>query len=261
MLWREAGAGLICGWRRPGLGLGLGVLGVLLGLGCAKKDEGVWSGVQTCSVGVPPENGDLLVVPPSQSALSGTRFIRTGDGFSLRDFTLGPIGSFSCTAPLVTAHFVTGPSNPLEDLAGAGGASGSASPLLGSQAPIPEGPALAQQRHTIALDPFSCFASDGRIYALDGKGESDLRSAFFSQSFSAWFRADQATLLCTTTFTQETSATAVPDAGIEAFPAADGGNGVVLDTPSEADGTGANAAALDAGSGSDGADVGGAATP
>src|SRR4051812_46041888 len=142
MFAREAARGLVCRWQR-GLGstLGWGCLGLLIGLGCEKKGEGVWSGVQTCSVGVPPENGDLLVVPPSQSALAGTRFIRTGDGFSLRDFTLGPIGSFACTAPLVTAHFVTGPSNPLAGAAGAGGGRGSASPVLGSQAPIPEGPA------------------------------------------------------------------------------------------------------------------------
>ncbi len=161
-------------------------LGVALLLAsCGDQPESVWTGTQTCSVGIPPVgvSGEIAAVqvPVNPDVLA------TADGLSLRDFTLGPIGGFSCLARQVDATFTT-----------------------------TEGPTRG-----ITVGPFQCLAPDGRTYTLTGDGAAEVRAAYFSITFSPWLDLGQAVVVCTTTLRREAAVTpdaaapdaVVPDAG------------------------------------------------
>jgi hypothetical protein len=113
--------------------------------------------------------------------------LATADGFSLRDFTLGPIGGFSCLARQADATFTT-----------------DAGPTRG-----------------ITVGPFDCLAPDGRTYTLTGEGAADVRAAYFSITFSPWLDLGQAIVVCTTTLRRGAIVppdAVVPDAGVIAPP-------------------------------------------
>jgi hypothetical protein len=158
-------------------------------LACADSSASAWVGTQDCSIGIPPEQAQAVEILPVSLPLA-TQITLTGDGFSLRNFTLGPIAGFSCAAvPFqVIARYTE------RDLTQSPGAR----------------PVLARG---IELDPFECRAQDGRTYTLTGTGQADLRSAFLNMTFSAWLSAGQATLTCTTRLLRVTS-----DAGLEPLP-------------------------------------------
>ena len=165
------------------------VLGVALLLAsCGNEPESVWTGAQTCSVGIPPVgvSGEIAAVqvPVNPDVLA------TIDGFSLRDFTLGPIGGFSCLARQVDVTFTT--------------AEGST--------------------RGITVGPFDCLAPDGRTYTLIGDGAADVRAAYFSITFSPWLDLGQAIVVCTTTLRRGAAVASDPvasDAGVAAPPLAD----------------------------------------
>jgi hypothetical protein len=163
-------------WR---LGMALALLR------CGDKPESVWTGAQTCSVGIPPvgvsEEIASVQVPVNPDVLD------TADGFSLRDFTLGPIAGFSCWARQVDVVFTT------DDGLTRG----------------------------IAVGPFDCLAPDGRTYTLIGEGAADVRAAYFSITFSPWLDLGQAIVVCTTTLRRGAAVApdaVVPDAGVTGPP-------------------------------------------
>jgi hypothetical protein len=158
--------------------------------------------VQDCAVGIPPEEQGASIASV-QLPLGEALVTPLGNGFSIRSFTLGPIGaaaaSFSCEAPQVTARFAAEPlgSATFATSAGAGG-------------PV----------RAIELLPFECRGNDGRLYTLDGEGQADRDALFFNQTFSAWLGTERATLVCSTRFQRQLGAAATAaDAGVLAPPA------------------------------------------
>lgn len=175
------------------------VLGIALLAGCGEGESATWVGVQDCAVGIPPQElGASLtsVQLPLREAL----VTPLGNGFSIRNFTLGPVGAasalFSCDAPQVTARFAAEPVSADGTFAAAGGG----------------GPVRA-----IEIVPFECRGADGRSYTLEGEGQSDQDALFFNQTFSAWLGAERATLVCSTRFQRQLGAAAT-DAGVMAPP-------------------------------------------
>ena len=158
-------------------------------LACGNSASSTWVATQECTVGIPPEQAPPAAIPPVTLPLAA-QISYTGNGFSLRNFTIGPIAGFSCEAvPFeVIARYTD------RDL---------------TQTPEHR-PVLAR---AIALDPFDCRAADGRHYMLTGTGQADQRFAFINMTFSAWLAAGEATLHCTTRI-----GLAPPDAGVEALP-------------------------------------------
>lgn len=162
--------------------------------GCGEGESVSWVGVQDCAVGIPPESGSGAAFASVQLPLTEALVTPLGSGFSIRNFTLGPIGaqpaSFSCEALQVTARFV-----PASQSAGQSTGQGRALELL----------------------PFECRGSDGRISLLDGEGQGSDDAFFFNQTFVAWLGAERATLVCSTRF-QRQLAGASPDAGLPLTP-------------------------------------------
>jgi hypothetical protein len=169
--------------RRPGFGLaGLG----LLAFGCGDDPEEAWTGSQACAVGIPPDSASGAI-PSAQIPLGG-EVVRSPDQLTLYDFTLGPIGDFSCYAPdEVTAS--------LGDLV----------PLNGT---------LTQP---VTVAPFDCWANDGRMYRLEGSGVASEEQIFFTQTFSAWFSDGEGILICTSTF-REVQVEAAPASTEQTLP-------------------------------------------
>lgn len=150
--------------------------------GCDDEDaQSTWVARQTCSLGIAPRSS-TQDLPPVLLPLA-TEFTYTADGVLFRDFTLGPLGSFACSAPLVNATYTT-------------------------EAPFPR---------ELALEPFDCIAEDGRIYELGGTGIAELDSMFVDMTFSAWFGDDTGVVLCTSTWRRQ--GTGTPDAGAPLGPA------------------------------------------
>jgi hypothetical protein len=127
-------------------------------------------------VGIPPQTmrgGELTSV---QLPLSDVLITPLGSGFSIRNFTLGPIGGagangqggFSCEADQVTARFVSAPASSLA--APRATSPGAASPV----------------GRALELEPFPCRGGDGRMYTLDGEGQGDQDALFFSQTFDTF---------------------------------------------------------------------------
>ena len=160
--------------------------------GCGEGESVTWVGVQDCAVGIPPEAARGSSIAAVQLPLDGALVTPLGSGFSIRNFTLGPIGvapaSFSCEALQVTARFV---------------------PL--SAAP---GSAAAGPGRALELLPFDCRGSDGRSYLLDGEGQGSDDALFFNQTFTAWLGPERATLLCSTRFQRQVAASSAVDAGV-----------------------------------------------
>ena len=163
-------------------------LGVALLLAsCGEEPESVWTGTHTCSVGIPPV-GVSEQIAPFQGPLD-TDVSDTANGFPLRDFTLGPIGGFSCQAREADATFAT------------------------------EGSTDQGLTRGITVGPFDCIAPDGRTYTLTGAGAAGVDAAYFSLTFSPWLDQGQAIVVCTITLRRQ--AAPVPDAGVPAQPVAD----------------------------------------
>ena len=150
--------------------LGLAGFG-LLAFGCGDDPEEAWAGRQTCAVGIPPEGVDAAI-PDTQTPLVG-EVVRSPSQLTLYDFTVGPIGGFSCYA---RDQVVAG----LGDLM----------PLDGT---------LTQ---SVTLAPFDCWGNDGRMYRLEGSGVASDDQVFFTQTFNAWIGDNQGILICTSTFRQ-----------------------------------------------------------
>ncbi|MEY4543877.1 MAG: hypothetical protein RL685_72 [Pseudomonadota bacterium] len=179
--------------------------------GCGEGESTTWVGIQDCAVGIPPQTmrgGELASV---QLPLVEALVTPLGSGFSIRKFTLGPIGGsadgeggFSCEADQVTARFVSAPvSSP---------SSAGATPL-GATSPV---------GRALELVPFQCRGGDGRMYTLDGEGQGDQDALFFSQTFTAWLGAERATLVCSTRFQRQVvgdsgGVEASADAGVVPF--------------------------------------------
>jgi hypothetical protein len=177
--------------------LALPLAGSLL-MGCGEGEPTTWVGVQDCAVGIPPQTmrgGELASV---QLPLVEALVTPLGSGFSIRKFTLGPIGGagangqggFSCEADQVTARFVSASVSSLTSPVAT--RPGATSP--GATSPV---------GRALELVPFPCRGGDGRMYTLDGEGQGDQDALFFSQTFTAWLGAERATLVCSTRFQRQ----------------------------------------------------------
>lgn len=184
--------------RRFALPLALEIGSVSLLVGCGQGDSVTWVGVQDCAVGIPPGPAGGAALASVQLPLSEARLTPLGSGFSIRDFTLGPVGvdpaSFSCEALQVTARFVAPSALPMAP----GGAGG--------------------QVRALELLPFECLGSDGRSYLLGGEGQGNRDALFFNQTFTAWLGAERATLVCSTRFQRQVAAASAADAGLALTP-------------------------------------------
>lgn len=167
--------------------------------GCGEGESLTWVGVQDCAVGIPPEGVRGTPIPAVQLPLAQALVTPLGSGFSIRNFTLGPIGAatarFSCEAPQVSARF----------------AAASSAPFAAAAAP--------GQARAIELVPFECGGSDGRTYLLEGEGQASRDALFFNQTFSAWLGPERATLVCATRFQRQLAAASTADAGLPLVPA------------------------------------------
>src|SRR5262245_49988550 len=149
---------------------GLAGLG-LLALGCGDEPEEDWAGRQTCAVGIPPQSVDAAI-PDTQTPLVG-QVVRSPTQLTLFDFSVGPIGGFSCAArDQVNASL------------------GDFVPLDGN---------LTQ---SVTVAPLDCWGNDGRMYRLEGSGTASEDQIFFTQTFNAWLGDEQGILICTSTFRQ-----------------------------------------------------------
>ena len=165
------------------VGVALGVFAAACGDSAAERG---WGGAQTCSVVLPPIAVSepvapvLLPVAPDIAA--------SANGFSLRNFTLGPLAGFSCVARQLEVTFAEGP---------------------GGRPIAPEDGA-----RPVVLEPFECQAPDGRIYEFEGTGAADVRGMYFTSTFSAWLDGGQGTVVCTTTLRRQTGSGLSLDAGV-----------------------------------------------
>jgi hypothetical protein len=158
-------------------------------------------------VGIPPEGARGAASVAVQLPLTEALVTPLGSGFSIRDFTLGPIGapsgSFRCEALQVTARFVAASAQLLV-----------APPPSG----VPVAGAAPGQARALELSPFECRGDDGRTYLLGGEGQGNQDALFFNQTFVAWLGAERATLVCSTRFQRQLAVASVADAGLPLSP-------------------------------------------
>jgi len=162
-------------------------LGIVVGIGCGDEaEQGSWGGAQTCSVVLPP----IAVTEPVAPVLLPVSpdIAQSADGFSMRNFTLGPLAGFSCVARQMEVVYTSS---------------------TGSLFPAPD-----EGGRGITVQPFDCQAPEGRIYELEGTGAADARGLYFTLTFTAWMDGGQGTVSCTTTLRRQTGAVTVQaDAG------------------------------------------------
>ncbi len=181
---------------------------------CGDGESATWVGVQDCAVGIPPQGAAGASIVSVQLPLTEAIVTPLGNGFSIRNFSLGPIGAapalFSCEALQVTARFAAASGASVGNIASTG--------ITGSPAPLGAAmgaPALARPLQVL---PFECLGGDGRSYLLEGEGQADRDALFFTQTFTAWLGAERATLVCSTRFQRQLGATSA-DAGVPVGPA------------------------------------------
>jgi hypothetical protein len=174
------------GWRRAPLAA---FLGLLSASGCDGPPSSQWEGEQVCTVGIPAFGTGEQVVTASLALRPDVT--RDASGVRFRNFTLGPVAGFACSAEEVRASY-----------SGARGAT-----------------------DLLAVERFECDANDGRVYWVEGTGASDLEALFLTQTVDVWLNGGQSLLVCTTALrlvAPDAADAAAPPAAPDSGPSAPG---------------------------------------